>query len=295
SIVFRYLLLLSVISAAQEDGDGDGDGSVELGPRLPGDSEYWLRLRSLSFSEGKLEPQFDGKGHDFTLTIENPEVKSFIITVELDLKYYDLLALPRIEVDGKVIEVSPLNTIVVPVLMNSSIGPEDKIVSIKLMDPSGKGFGGFLGFGAKPRDHEYRIRCLQPPEFQNVVKISDLQLKLQDGKMLEPTKSDVRVTGQYWYTLPAEETGAYVKATCGPFATTVTVNGLPVPSGQDFWVDMEVPHVTWLVECLYQNARWSTTSVGRTYQVHMKHLKDVFEKPQVRMMSQDGQCEDLEA
>lgn len=26
--------------------------------------------------QGKLEPQFDGKGHDFTLTIENPEVKS---------------------------------------------------------------------------------------------------------------------------------------------------------------------------------------------------------------------------
>eukprot|EP00913_Durusdinium_trenchii_P011412 g10717.t1 len=213
-IFLRCLLLLGVFALVTAEGEEGEEEGVELGPRLPGDPKYWLRLKSVSFSEGSLEPSFDGKLNDFKLTIEFfPDdllrCRSFTITIRLDLQHYDLLALPKILVNGKPLKYSPLNAIVVPVVMNETIAAEDKVVSITMEDPSGKKFGGFLGFGGKSRSHEYRIRCLQPPEFQNVVKIDNLKVKL-DNKEMTPDKEDPK-TGQYWYTLPASASGAYLQ------------------------------------------------------------------------------------
>eukprot|EP00439_Symbiodinium_sp_Y106_P036302 s1496_g4.t1 len=137
--------------------------------------------------------------------------------------------------------------------------------------------------------NEYRIRVLQPPEFDQVVKIDNLEMSMGNGALLHPTR-EKHETGEYWYTLPSSEEGANVKALCNKFATDVLVNGQSVGQGATVWTDLHVPHVTWMVECLYANARWSKNVLSRTYQIHVSHLKDSFVLPVVHLMPQDGKC-----
>eukprot|EP00435_Cladocopium_sp_Y103_P023624 s508_g5.t1 len=287
------------------------EGGVELGPREPGDPKYWLHLKNIAFSEGELNPPFDGKLSDFSLTVKNPGVgEKYVEQVEqvelvlsfvscelrpdrcvfqlvqgLDLRHYDLLHLPKILVDGKPLKYSPLDPIEIPIFVNDTIAALDRTVSITLEDPSGKKFGGFLGIGGKTRTHDYHIRCLQPPEFQKVVTIDKIKVKNDKNEYLKPDKDDDLETGQYWYTIPSTSTGAYLEATCGKYSTSMTVNGKPVNSGSDYWIDMREPHVTWLVECRYEDSMWTQSAVARSYQVH-----DKFSRPHVRLMPQDGQC-----
>lgn len=287
STLGRCIILLSfctLLDAKKEE--------VQLGPREPGDPKYWLRLKSVGFSEGELNPPFDGKLNDFELTVKNPGVRSFTMTIGLDLRHYDLLHLPKIWVDGKVLKYSPLDPIEIPIFVNDTIGALDRTVSITMEDPSGKKFGGFLGIGGKVRTHDYRIRCLQPPEFQKVVKIEKIKVKLDNNTYLKSDKADDE-TGQSWYTIPATSSGAYVEATCGKYATSTTINGREVGRGQPTWFEMHEPHVTWLVECRYED-RWTQNPVARSYQVHMNHLQDKFKRPTIRMMPQDGSCEEDE-
>jgi len=280
----QLLLGLAVLALGKEEKD---EGEL-LGPAMPGEDKYWLKLKYISFSAGSLSPHFDPNRNDYELTIHNQDVESFTMTLSLELSKYDLLFLPRIEIDGNHTIYTPLNPLTHVVYVNEGVGPEDKTVYIKLVDPIGT-TSGLFGIPKPPRANEYRIRVLQPPEFDQVVKMDNLEMSMGNGALLHPTR-EKHETGEYWYTLPSSEEGANVKALCNKFATDVLVNGQSVGQGATVWTDLHVPHVTWMVECLYANARWSKNVLSRTYQIHVSHLKDSFVLPVVHLMPQDGKC-----
>eukprot|EP00439_Symbiodinium_sp_Y106_P080751 s27_g19.t1 len=78
-------------------------------PAMPGEDKYWLKLKYISFSAGSLSPHFDPNRNDYELTIHNQDVESFTMTLSLELSKYDLLFLPRIEIDGNHTIYTPLN------------------------------------------------------------------------------------------------------------------------------------------------------------------------------------------
>mmetsp|Transcript_73243 Transcript_73243/g.171704 ORF Transcript_73243/g.171704 Transcript_73243/m.171704 type:complete len:1353 (-) Transcript_73243:52-4110(-) len=287
--MLAFLLGLAALAQAKEGGHAD---SADLGPAMPGEDKYWLKLQTVSFSEGKLTPGFDPKQNNYELSISNPEVESFTFTPTLQLAKYDLLHLPIIEIDGKQHHADPLKPIQHVVWVNKTEGPHDHPLSVKLIDPIGMRYG-FFHIPIYPRVNEYSFRILQAPQFEKVVKISKLEVVLENGTALEPQQPPVKgmdTTGQYWFDLPGSEKGAYIQGHCNQYSTRMLVNGIPTQPGEKVWTSLQVPHATWMVECMYSHHRWTQNNLGRTYQLNMQHRKDSFEIPQVHLLPQDGKC-----
>ena len=134
---------LSVVSAAGA-GDGGSEGgsldSIHVGPALPGDKRYWVKLKELNPSEGSLKPAFDPDGTDFTVRINNPHVRSITFNIVPDLTKYNLLHCPLIKIDGKKQDYSPLNPLATEIQVDENIGPHDQVVVFTVADPSGPFF-----------------------------------------------------------------------------------------------------------------------------------------------------------
>ncbi|CAK0886059.1 unnamed protein product, partial [Prorocentrum cordatum] len=158
---------------------GGAAGAIpDTWPKLPGDPDYYVLLKSIEVSEGVLSPPFDPRGQDFALPVQDARATEIVLTLELDQEKYDLMHSPDVFVDGVRTPYNPLQPIVVELPLNETPGPLERTIRVAVADPSGAGMlwsskgihdlsGGVLGRGV----HEYAIHLRQTPEFGEALRI----------------------------------------------------------------------------------------------------------------------------
>eukprot|EP00931_Biecheleriopsis_adriatica_P046714 TRINITY_DN2684_c0_g1_i2.p1 TRINITY_DN2684_c0_g1~~TRINITY_DN2684_c0_g1_i2.p1 ORF type:complete len:1269 (-),score=309.15 TRINITY_DN2684_c0_g1_i2:165-3971(-) len=281
----RIAWLLPVMVSQAAAGANHG-----LGPALPGDARYWVKLKRMTFTDGKLEPEFDPDGTDFTLTVHNPKVRSLTVNFNFNSEKYDPMHMPKLEVDGKEIPVDPLNIMDTEVRMNDTVGEMDKYVVVRVSDPQG-GHGGLLGTpvgGAQAKAHEYRIRILQAPEYDQVVLADTIKVEWPNGTVLAEVHGGDQ--NHFEFEIPIHLREPVLQATCNKYATDILINGRPVKEGEKVTVTLDAPQKTTLLECAYANELWTKSAITRTYQIHLKHDLEASPLPIFRSLPHSGAC-----
>lgn len=187
-------------------------------PKMPGDSEYWVKFHTISAREGKLEPGFSKDVTDYVVWINDTSKDTQLLRVTLDLRKYNTQGLPAIFVDSKRVDYDPLDPIRIIIPLNQSIGPFDKTFVVTVADPTGpQGWGVFYHY----THTDYRIRVRQPPLFEEVAKAESIKVWGGKGQELKakPPFDPNSSQNEYEYTVPAGEDKVKIKVQCTRFAT----------------------------------------------------------------------------
>lgn len=283
--VLALFLSISPTSAGQ---DGEDDGPQEV-PKTYGDSGFYVKLQRLSVSQGELDPSFSPNREKYTVAVENPNAKELLFAMELNIPKYDLMYPPKIEVNGKKVTYSPLRDITDIVFLNKTIGAMDQTVDITLSDPK-PATGFFVGPGAKKT---YKIRVLQPPEFDKVVEAQDITVKdAHTNKVIVARPAFNRTSSEvnYMYALDEPTSSIDLKVQCHKESTGLLINS--EASGTSKKVDVKGDRTIILVQCLYHDHRWTHDHVlQRTYVLTFSRTSSLEDtKVDVRMQSDQGYC-----
>eukprot|EP00933_Yihiella_yeosuensis_P020545 TRINITY_DN16454_c0_g6_i1.p1 TRINITY_DN16454_c0_g6~~TRINITY_DN16454_c0_g6_i1.p1 ORF type:complete len:1296 (+),score=233.85 TRINITY_DN16454_c0_g6_i1:125-4012(+) len=286
---------LCISASGQEKDKGSGsDGSFEhVGPALPGSERYWVKLKGLTPSEGSFKPPFDPNKEDFTVRINNPNVRSITFTIVPDLTKYNLLHCPLIEVDGKKLDYSPLNPLTHEIFVDENIGPHDETVVFRVADPIGPQ-GGVFGIASHQKAHDYNIRIMQPPEFDKVVELDHIKVETVDGQKIHPKKQGrakaAKDNFEFW--VPQAQQSLKLSVGCNKYATGIVWNGDHLPRVAQRQIELDTPEKMVIIQCEFDDKKWTETPVQRTYQVHFIHQLDSKSKPpEILMMPENGWCE----
>jgi len=233
---------------------GSGLGmSADHGPALYGSSKFWVLLKSLKFSEGRMKPNFDPNGDELEVVVDNPQTRSITMFLDVEVTKYDNLHQPEIVVNGKVLKYRITDTVAVPIQLDESIGAFDKTFEIILRDPHPSS-----DWFASPATHTYHVRVKQAPEIQKVIAARSIKVLSEDGTVIEgtPAFDADSLRSQYQYSLKPGQAEIDVQVDCHPEATGQAFDGSRVQSPtKNIKINGAVSTV--LAECLYRNEEWT--------------------------------------
>jgi hypothetical protein len=213
------------------------------------------------------DSKFDPNGDQFTIRVANPQTRSIVFFLSLDLTKYNVLMCPRITFDGRVIDYVPINGIDVVIPLNESIGPYDHNWEVNVFDP--KPAEGWMA--PHQAMHTYHFRVMQPPEYDEEVNLKNLTVVSDKGDVLEPDHpfdpnyTDVKGV-HYKYIMTENHEKVIVHAECHKDATGLAFNGVQQQFGHPIEVPTEHGETQALIQCQYSDDVWTKgNTVQRTY------------------------------
>mmetsp|Transcript_25239 Transcript_25239/g.84238 ORF Transcript_25239/g.84238 Transcript_25239/m.84238 type:complete len:1119 (+) Transcript_25239:98-3454(+) len=261
-----------------------------------GDRDFWTQLSTLECQDGDLQPPFDPTVLSYSVMISNPGDTFTIITAFLNLEKYKTLQLPELLVDGKNIDYDPVEPVAVLIPLNKTVGPINRTLVFTVRDPKGRG-----GWMQAASVTDYKIRLMQAPVFQEVVRAQSIRVFYPpgpDGKEGEEIPSDppfnmLSPNGEYEFVAEANISDhLVVKVTCSDFAQTRWDSD---ELGQSRTIDMAGTG-GWkqlFPMCEFDDKRWSSEPYRRTYDVQlMQRGGSDLDKVNARlaMLPEEGEC-----
>eukprot|EP00927_Polykrikos_kofoidii_P032169 TRINITY_DN27482_c0_g1_i2.p1 TRINITY_DN27482_c0_g1~~TRINITY_DN27482_c0_g1_i2.p1 ORF type:complete len:723 (-),score=92.99 TRINITY_DN27482_c0_g1_i2:94-2262(-) len=227
-----------------------------------GSADFWVTLKDLQVSEGTLQPVFDADGSDFELTVENPDIKSLLVTLTLDLPKYDMLMVPAIEVDGHKITYMPSDGASVQVCLNETVGPYDRRIRIRILDPHPSASMFTI---TKAAEHTYVLRVKQPPEYSEVIKIQNIIVESREiQRTATPPFTVDPQQPAYQFEVGMGVEFARVTVTCSQWATGAMFGDiqkvLDANHRSSTTVQTPMASQVLVVQCLYSDPTWTRGS-----------------------------------
>lgn len=267
------------------------DEEVDTGPALPGDRDYWVKLKGLELSSGELTPEFDPSVESYSVIVSNEDIVELVITPELDIGKYNLLHTPTIKLDGEEVTYSPLNTIQLSAHLDETpdgdpdIGPVDRDVIVEISDPNGGYFASKMA---------YTIHVKQPPDFEQVIRAQGLVVKDNHNEEIHsvpPFEVGSEETN-YKFDLGIHVQSLTVELSCPECATGLTYDGQAESLGSSHHMDVHGATNTLVVQCKYNSEEWTHGSdLQRTYVLTFErnaHLQGTF--VELLLMPGQGEC-----
>lgn len=264
---------------------------VSVGPALPGDKNYWVKLKGLELSSGELTPEFHPDVESYSVIVSNEDIVELVITPELDIGKYNLLHTPTIKLDGEEVNYSPLNTIQLDVRLDEntdgdpSIGPVDRDVIVEISDPNGGYFASKMA---------YTIHVRQPPDFEKVILAQGLVVTdnhNEEIRSVPPFEAGSAETN-YKFDLGIHVESVVVELSCAECATGLTYDGQAEALGSVHHLDVHGATNTLVVQCKYKSDEWTHGSdLQRTYVLTFErnaHLQGTF--IELLIMPGQGEC-----
>jgi len=243
-------LAVAVTSTPTSSGLGM---SADHGPALYGNPKFWVLLKGLKFSEGRLKQNFDPNGDYLEVVVNNPQTRAVTMFFDVEVTKYDILHQPEIVVNGKVLKYRITDTVAVPIQLDESIGAFDKTFEVIVRDPqpSSDWFGS-------PATHTYHVRVKQAPEIQKVIAARSIKVLSKDGTVIEgtPAFDADSLRSQYQYSLKPGQAEINLQVDCHPEATGQAFDGSRVQSPTKN-VKINGAVSTVLAECVYENEEWT--------------------------------------
>lgn len=283
-------LIAIAFQAVLASGDGESNG-----PAGYGDPKYWLKLQSLHVREGTLRPAFDPNKFDYVVWL-NGTMTNEVVFAHLDLVKYDPLKLPVVSVNGKIANWAKIDSLEVPVLVNSTFGPVRKDVVITLEDPHSSSGWGFWASGNRKRDYVISVR--RPPIIDSAIKAANISAWLPNGKAItaDPFFDAESSRTKYTFKTDSEVKNIFLQVICTNLTTRLDWNVDGTTSAAKRQINMEdhCGYAEFFPRCVYDDPEWTDIAVTREYQVHLIQEGSKFlDNLHVRllMLPDQGRCD----
>jgi len=220
--------------------------------------------------------------------VRNTEVKTLVLRLYLNTPKYNLMFCPKITANGVEVNYSPLDEIVVEFPLNKTIGPVDKVIDLKVADPTGP-----RGWLRRERAHNYYVRVRQPPEFEKVVMAQGINVIDSDGQEVRSNPPFNKTSDEvnYHYILKEHESSVTLQIMCTDEATGVSYDGERMQKGASKTIDMVGSIKKVLAQCIYEDTAWTDAIVRRTYMVTLSRTVGLEKlKMNLVVMPEQGYC-----
>jgi hypothetical protein len=250
---------------------GHLDGPLQERRPASGSQDYYVYLDSLAITAGDLKPRWSPTHASYEIFIEDETLEEATLLMGIDFGKYRQFEQPHIFIDGERFVYSMLETAKYAINLKEDPGPLDRTIEIRVEDP--KGPGPWYQF-IKNRHFTYYLRVLQPPETTVITRAEGIFLEgLSRRRMVvSPPFDKASDQSDYTFHLHSNDTNPKITITCSHYATSLTLGGREIPSGQSITVDMSRTFRKQLVaSCLWHDKKYSRAqdTARRTYSIHL--------------------------